>query len=47
MATKFTGRPMIRSFSQSDAFTNHIIPREISHKAVEILSDKRNYSQAS
>ena len=43
LADKFTGRQMQRSFNQLEAFNNHIIPREMTAKAMDILADDRNY----
>ena len=43
LADKFTGRQMQRSFNQLEAFNNHVIPREMSAKAMDILADDRNY----
>jgi len=34
---------MVRAVDQREAFTNCIIPRELSEKAIAILSDERNY----
>lgn len=42
LAEKFTGREMMRTFNQMEAFTTHIIPREMTLKALEILADNRN-----
>lgn len=43
LADKFTGRQMLRSFNQIEAFNTHIIPREMSIKAIDILANDRNY----
>lgn len=46
LANKFTGRPMVRSFWQPEAFLTQIIPSDSSTKAAGILADKRNYQAA-
>ena len=43
LADKFTGREMMRTFNQLEAFTSQVIPREMTTKALEILADARNF----
>ena len=43
MGLKFTGRKMIRTVDQNEAFESNVIPRELSEKSTAILADDRNF----